>query len=66
MYRGLLQDFFWKKVTDENRDVACLYFNVEIIKTGQYLTNILQCETLIDDMKENIYHSLDTFKKFHK
>ena len=32
----------------------------------QYVTNILQCDTSIDDMKFNRDHLLHSFEKFHK
>ena len=37
MYRGYLHDFYWNKGTHESLDVACLHFNVEIIKLRQYV-----------------------------
>ena len=66
MYRGSLQEFYWKKGTNESIDVACLNFNVEIIKMRQYLTNIIKWDTSSDDMKEKIDHWLDFFNFFHK
>ena len=66
MYRGSLQDFYWKKVTTEILDVPCIYFNVEIIQTRQYLTNILNCDTTSDNTNHKIDHWLDTYEKFHK
>ena len=66
MYRESLQDFHWNKGTHESLDVACLHFNDEIIKMIQYLNNILKGYTSIDDLKDRIYHWLDSFVKFHK
>ena len=66
MYRGSLQDFYWKKGTHECIDVLCPHFNVEIIKIRQYLCNILKCDTMSNDKMEKIYHWLDSFKKFHQ
>ena len=43
-----------------------IYFNVGRIKMTQYLTNILQCDTSIDDMKFNIDHWVHSFEKLHK
>ena len=66
MYRGSLQNFYQKKVTNESLDVSCLHFNVEIIKMRQYLTNIIKYDTTSDYTKEKIDHLLDSFVKFHK
>ena len=66
MHRGSPQDFYWKKGTRKSLDFVYLYFNVEIIKTRQYLTNILECDTSSNDTKEKIEHWLDSFQKFHK
>ena len=66
MYRGSLKYSYWKKVTHESLDVACLHFNVEIIKMRQYFTNILRYYTSSDDMNEKIYHWLYYFETFHK
>ena len=60
------QDFLWNKGTHESLDIACLHLNVEILKMRQYLTNILKCETSSDNIKEQIYHWLYYFEKFHK
>ena len=51
MYRGSLQDFYWNKGTHEILDVVCPYFNVEIIKMRQHLSNIVKCDTQSDYMK---------------
>ena len=51
VYRGPLQEFYRKKGTHESLDVVCPNFNVKRIKTIQYLSNILKCDTLIDDTK---------------
>ena len=40
MYRGPLQDFYWKKGTHESLDVVCPYLN-SVKKMRQYLSNIL-------------------------
>ena len=66
MSRGSLQEFYWKKGTHESLDVACIHFNVEIIKMRQCLTNILKCDSSNDYMKEKIDHWLDSFEFFHK
>ena len=66
MYRGSLPKFYWRKYTHEIIDVVCPHSNVERIKIRQYLSIILKCDTLIDDMKENIDYWLSSFKKFHK
>ena len=66
MYKGSLQDFYWKKGTHESLDCLCLYFNTEIIKRIPYLSNILKCDTLSDDMKVKIYHWLVYFEKFYQ
>ena len=65
-YRGSLQDFYCKKGTHVSLYVACLHFNVEIIKMRQYLTNILKCDTSSDFTKEKIDQWLDSFKKLQK
>ena len=65
-YMGSLQDFYCKKGTHVSLYVACLHFNVEIIKMRQYLTNILKCDTSSDFTKEKIDQWLDSFKKLQK
>ena len=52
MYRGSLQDFYWKKRTHESLDIVCPHFNVEGNKIRQYLSNILKGDTQRDAMKE--------------
>ena len=66
MFRGSLQNFYWKKVTHESLDIEYIHFNVEIFIIRIYLTNILKYENSSDDMMENIDHWLDSFEKFHK
>ena len=45
MYRWSLQCFYWQKGTHKILDIACLHFNIEIIKMRQYFTNIVKYET---------------------
>ena len=67
MYRGSLQDFYWKKVTHKSLDIVCTHFNAEMIKMRQYLSNILKCDTQSDDTKKKkIDNWLDSFEKFHQ
>ena len=40
MYRGSLQEFYWKKVTHENIDFVCPHFNAKIIKMRQYCCSL--------------------------
>ena len=66
MYKGMLQYFYWKKVTHESLDVVCHNVNVEIIKIRTHYFNIFKYDTPSDDTKEKIDHWLDYFEKFHK
>ena len=66
MYRGSLQDFYWKKGTHETLDIVCTHFNGEIIKMRKYLSNILKFDTQSDDTKKKIDNWLDSFEKFHQ
>ena len=66
MYRESLQDFYQNKDSHESLDVVCSHFNVEIIKMRQYLSNILKCDTLSDDMKVKIDHWLDYFQNYYE
>ena len=63
MYRGSLQDFYWKKGTHEILDVPCVHFNVEIIQMRKYLISILKQDTPSEYRKEKIDHWLDYLKK---
>ena len=66
MYRGSLQDFYWKKDTHKIIDVICPHFNLERLKMRKYMSNILKRDAPSGDMKENIDHWLDSFENFHQ
>ena len=66
MYRGSLQDFYWKEVTYECLDVLCLHLHIKITDMKHYFTPILKSDTSSGDMNEKVYHWLDSFEKFHK
>ena len=65
MYRGSLQDFYWKKGTYECLEVPCVHFHLKENDMKDYLTHIIKSDTSSGDMNENVYHWLDSFEKFH-
>ena len=66
IYRGSLQDFYWKKETYECIEMPCEYFCFKRNKVKDYWTRVLINETTIDDMDELVDHCLFAFEKFHK
>ena len=66
MYRGSLQDFYWKKGTYKCLEVPCVHFHSKKNDMKIYLTHILKSDTSIGDMNEKVDHWLDSFENFHK
>ena len=59
MYRGSIQDFYWKKFTHESLYVLYQHLDIEIIKIRQHFSNILKYDNHSNDTKGKIYHWLD-------
>ena len=66
MYRGSLQDFYWRKGTYECLEIPCVHFCLKNISIQDYLNHVLQNDTSIVDMNEKVDNWLDSFEKFHK
>ena len=66
IYRGSLQDFYWKKGTHESIDFYVHISMSKEKKMRQYFSNILIYYTHSDCNKEKIDYWLDDFKKFHQ
>ena len=58
MYKGSIQDTYWKKGTYECLYVSGVHLHIKRIKNMHYFTNILKSETSSGDMNENIYQWL--------
>ena len=66
MYRGSLQDFYWKKGTYECLEIPCEHFCLKKNEMKDYWTHVLKNYTSSGDMDEIVDHWLDSFEKFHK
>ena len=61
MYRGEVQDFYWKKVTC---DVSCVHFHIKVIDETLFDQHI-KSYTSSDDMNYKVVYWLDFFEIFH-
>ena len=50
MYRGQLQDFYWRKVTYECLEMPCVHFHLRNNDMKDYLTHIFKNDTSSGDM----------------
>ena len=66
MYRGSLQDFYWKKGTYECLEMTCGNFCLKNNEIKDHWTHVLKNDTSSGDMDEKVDHWLDSFEKFHK
>ena len=66
MYRGLLQDFFWKKGTYECLEMPCEHFCLKKNEMKDYWTHVLKNVTSSGDMDKKVDHWFYYFEKSHK
>ena len=66
IYRGSLQDFYWKKGSYECIEPPCEHFCLKSNKVKYYWAHVLKNDTKIYEMDELIYHCLVSFENFHK
>ena len=65
MYRGSLQDFYWRKGTYECLEMPCVHLRLKKNEMKDYLTHVLKNDTSSGDMDEKLDHWFDSFEKFH-
>ena len=66
MYRGSLQDFYWKKGTYKCLEMPCEHFYFKKNEIKDNWTHVSKNDTSSGDMDEIVDHCLDSFEKFHK
>ena len=66
IYRGSLQDFYWKKGTYECIDMPCEHYKIKRNKVKGYWDRVLKKYTTLYEINEPVDHCLVTFEKFHK
>ena len=66
IYRGSLQDFYWKKGTYECIDMSCEHYTIKRNEVKGYWARLLKKYTTLYEMNELVDDCLVTFEKFHK
>ena len=66
IYRGSLQDFYWKKGTYECIEMPCEHYCLKSNAATDYWARVLKNDTTIYEMDELVDHCLVSSEKFQK
>ena len=66
IYRGSLQDFYWKRGTYECIDMPCDHYTIKRNKVKGYWVRVLKKDTTLYEINELVDDCMVTFEKFHK
>ena len=66
IYRGTLQDLYWKKGTYECIDMPCEHYTIKRNEVRRYWARLLIQEPKLFQMNEVVDDCLVTFEKFQK
>ena len=66
IYRGSLQDFYWKKGTYECIDIPCEHYTIKRNEVKGYWAHVLKKYETLYKMNELVDDCLAIFEKVHK